>query len=311
MGERGRLVLVILPPKQTTAPFGRILTAMVTPFASDGSLDLPAARALARHLIEHGSEGIVTAGTTGESPTLTDGEKLELLAAVLDEVGDRVSVVANVGSNDTAHSVHLARDSARAGAHALLVVTPYYNKPPIDGIVAHTAAIADAGDGAPIVYYNIPQRCVVNVEPAGIERLRDESGVVAVKQSTTDLGEARAIVELGLALYAGNDDLLAPFLELGGVGGIHVASHLIGREMLQLCELAAAGDLDSMWSLEAQLAPVWEALAVTTNPIALKAALELAGHAVGGVRLPLVPATDAERAILRAMVEQRGLVVAA
>jgi 4-hydroxy-tetrahydrodipicolinate synthase len=302
---------VILPPKQTSAPFGRLVTAMVTPFAADGSLDLAAARSLARYLVEHGSEGIVTAGTTGESPTLSDHEKLDLLSAVLEEVGDRASVVANVGTYDTAHSAHLARDAARAGAHGLLVVTPYYNKPPIDGIVAHTAAIAAAGDGVPVIYYNIPQRCIVNVDPTGIERLRDEAGIVGVKQATTDLAEARAIVAAGLALYAGNDDLLAPFLELGGVGGIHVASHLIGSEMLQLCELAAARDFDAMWALEAQLAPVWEALSIATNPIPLKAALELAGHAVGGVRLPLVAATGEQRSVLRGMLEQRGLLVTA
>ena len=283
---------------------------MATPFAADGSLDLDAARRLAQYLVANGSEGLVTAGTTGESPTTSDAEKLALLTAVLDEVGDRVPVIANVGTYDTAHSVHLARDAAAAGAHAMLVVTPYYNKPQIDGIVAHTAAIAEAA-GRPVVYYNIPQRCVINVAPDGIVRLRDEAGIVAVKQATTDLDEARAIVRAGLALYAGNDDLLAPFLELGGAGGICVASHLIGTDMLHLCELAESGDIDAMHALDAELTGVYDALSITTNPVPLKAALELAGHAVGGVRLPLVAATEEQRGVLRTMLEQRGLLVAA
>ena len=201
--------------------------------------------------------------------------------------------------------------SAAAGAHGMLVVTPYYNKPQIDGIVAHTAAIAEAVSGTPVVYYNIPQRCVVNVSPDGIVRLRDAAGIVAVKQATTDLDEARAIVRAGLALYAGNDDLLGPFLELGGAGGICVASHLIGTDMLNLCELAESGDFDAMHALDAELSSVYDALSITTNPVPLKAALELAGHAVGGVRLPLVAATEDERAVLHAMLEQRGLLVTA
>ena len=284
---------------------------MATPFASDGSLDLDAARRLAQYLVANGSEGLVTAGTTGESPTISDAEKLALLSTVLEEVGDRAHVIANVGTNDTAHSVHLAREAAAAGAHGMLVVTPYYNKPQLDGIVAHTAAIADAAGGAPVVYYNIPQRCVVNVSPEGLVRLRDEAGIVAVKQATTDLDEARAIVRAGLALYAGNDDLLAPFLELGGAGGICVASHLIGTDMLHLCELAESGDIDTMHALDAELSSVYDALSITTNPVPLKAALELAGHPVGGVRLPLVAATEDERAVLHAMLEQRGLLVTA
>ena len=296
-------------PRKSSAPFGRIITAMVTPFAPDGSLNLVAARSLARHLVEHGSEGIVTCGTTGEGPTVTDAEKLALLETVLAEVD--VPVIANVGSYDTAHSAKLAAASKRVGAHGLLVVTPYYNKPPIDGIVAHVAAIGDAAPGVPIVFYNIPQRCVVNVDSAGIGRLRDEAQIVAVKQATTDLEEARAVVELGLALYAGNDDLLVPFLELGGVGCISVGAHLVGAEMLRLCELAEAGEWDQVRSLNAELTPIFEMLGITTNPIPLKAALELTGHGVGGLRLPLVNATFEQQAAIGAVLEQRGLLVSA
>jgi 4-hydroxy-tetrahydrodipicolinate synthase len=273
---------------------------MATPFAADGSLDLDASRTLARHLVEHGSEGLVLAGTTGEGPTLTDAEKLALFAAVLDEVGSDARVIANTGTYDTAHSVHLTRESCRLGVHGFLAVTPYYNKPPAEGLARHFAAIAEAADGLPVIIYNIPQRVILNLEPALLVRLaRESANVVAVKQATTDLEQARAILAAGLVLYAGNDDLLAPFLELGGAGGICVASHLVGSEMLRMCELAESGDFDAVHALDRELSTVYDALAVTTNPIPLKAALELIGLRVGAPRLPLVEATDEQRAVLR------------
>ena len=285
---------------------------MATPFASDGSLDLDASRTLARHLVEHGSEGLVLAGTTGEGPTLTDGEKLALFDAVLDEVGSDARVIANTGTYDTAHSVHLTREARKLGVHGFLAVTPYYNKPPAEGLARHFAAIALAADGLPVIIYNIPQRVILNLEPELLARLARESGnVVAVKQATTDLEQARAILDAGLALYAGNDDLLAPFLELGGVGGICVASHLVGSEMLRMCELAEAGDFDGVRALDRELAPVYDAMNITVNPIPLKAALELIGLRVGAPRLPLVEATDEQRAVLRSALEARGLTAAA
>jgi 4-hydroxy-tetrahydrodipicolinate synthase len=285
---------------------------MATPFGADGSLDLDASRALARHLVEHGSEGIVLAGTTGEGPTLTDDEKLALFEAVLDEVGSDARVVANTGTYDTRHSVHLTRDARRLGVHGFLAVTPYYNKPPAEGLARHFAAIAAAADGLPVIIYNIPQRVILNLEPALIARLaRESANVVAVKQATTDLDQARAILDAGLVLYAGNDDLLAPFLELGGSGGICVASHLIGSDMLRMCELAEAGDFEAVHELDRELSPVYEALSITTNPIPLKAALELIGLRAGAPRLPLVEATDEQCAVLRSALEARGLTAAA
>ncbi len=285
---------------------------MATPFAPDGSLDLDACRALARHLVEHGSEGLVLAGTTGEGPTLNDGEKLALFEAVLDEVGGDARVIANTGTYDTAHSVHLTRDARRLGVHGFLAVTPYYNKPPAEGLARHFAAIAMAADGLPVIIYNIPQRVILNLEPALIARFaRESANVVAVKQATTDLEQARAILEAGLVLYAGNDDLLAPFLELGGSGGICVASHLIGSDMLHMCELAEAGDFDGVRALDRELSPMYEALSVTTNPIPLKAALELIGLRVGVPRLPLVEATEEQCAVLRSALVARGLTAAA
>jgi 4-hydroxy-tetrahydrodipicolinate synthase len=285
---------------------------MATPFAADGSLDLDAARVLARHLVEHGSEGLVLAGTTGEGPTLTDDEKLALFEAVLDEVGADARVIANTGTYDTAHSVHLTEASRRLGVHGFLAVTPYYNKPPAEGLARHFGAIAAAADGLPVIIYNIPQRCIVNLEPALLARLaRESANVVAVKQATTDLDQARAILDAGLVLYAGNDDLLAPFLELGGSGGICVASHLVGSEMLRMCDLAEAGDFEAMHALDRELRTVYDALAVTTNPIPLKAAVELIGLRVGAPRLPLVEATDEQCAVLRSALEARGLTAAA
>jgi 4-hydroxy-tetrahydrodipicolinate synthase len=285
---------------------------MATPFAADGSLDVEATRFLARHLVDHGSEGLVLAGTTGEGPTLTDAEKLELFEVVLDEVGADARVIANTGTYDTAHSVHLTRAARRLGVHGFLAVTPYYNKPPAEGIARHFAAIAAAADGLPVIVYNIPQRVILNLEPVLIARLaRESANVVAVKQATTDLEQARAILDAGLVLYAGNDDLLAPFLEMGGSGGIHVASHLVGSDMLRMCELAEAGDFEGVRVLDRELSPVYEALSVTTNPIPLKAALELVGLRAGAPRLPLVEATEEQCAVLRSALAAKGLTAAA
>ena len=292
------------------APFGRILTAMVTPFAADGSIDLDEAVRLAEHLIEHGSEGLVVHGTTGEASTLTDVEKLALTEAVAGAVGERVPVISGTGSNDTAHSVHLTKQAARfEGVAGFLAVTPYYNKPPIAGIEAHTRAIADAAGDLPIVLYNIPQRVILHLSPADIDRLAQIDTVIAVKQAVTDLDEARQIVEAGrLALYAGNDDLVLPFALLGGVGGVCVASHVAGREMLAMQAAADVGDEEQARAIDADLTPLYEALSVTVNPIPVKTAMELLGFNVGDLRLPLVNATDAERDVVRAGLAARGLI---
>jgi len=291
------------------APIGRILTAMVTPFAADGSIALDEAVRIAEHLIANGSEGIVVHGTTGEASTLTDDEKLALTEAVAGAVGSRVPVIAGTGSNDTAHSVHLTRQAARfAGVAGFLAVTPYYNKPPIAGIEAHTRAIADAAGDLPIILYNIPQRVVVHLSPADIDRLAQIDTVIAVKQAVTDLDEARQIVEGGqLALYAGNDDLVLPFALLGGVGGICVASHIVGKEMLAMQIAADRGDEAEARAIDDNLLPLYEALSVTVNPIPVKTAMDLLGFAVGDLRLPLVAATPQEREIVRAGLVARSL----
>jgi 4-hydroxy-tetrahydrodipicolinate synthase len=290
---------------------GEVLTAVVTPFRDDGSVNLDAFRRLCAHLVENGSDGVVVAGTTGESPTLTDEERLELFAAAVEAVGGRATVVAGTGTYSTAHSVHLTAQAHEVGVDGFLVVTPYYNKPPVRGIVAHFQAIADATD-RPIIAYNIPQRVVLNLEPKTLGKLAEIPNVKAVKQATTDLEQARQIVEkTGLVLYAGNDDLLLPFLELGGSGGIFVFTHLVGMRVKELITRYREGDVESAQTIDSELRPLIDALAVTTNPIPVKAALNMLGHEVGGHRLPLVEATETEKATIREALEQVGLLTPA
>jgi 4-hydroxy-tetrahydrodipicolinate synthase len=289
---------------------GEVLTAIVTPFGRDGSVDLDAFRALARHLVDNGSDGLVVTGTTGESPTLSDEERFDLYAAAVEEVGERATVIAGTGTYDTRHSVHLTRRAHDLGVDGFLVVTPYYSKPPVRGIVEHFRAIAAVTD-KPIVVYNIPARVVLNLEPSTIALLGEIENVTAVKQAHDDLEQARAIVELGLDLYAGDDDLILPFLELGGTGGICVHTHVVGPQVQELVRRFRAGDLAGARALDEQLRPAIELLRVATNPIAIKAALELLGHTVGGHRLPLVAATDEERASVRACLDRLGLLATA
>src|SRR6266566_507272 len=289
---------------------GRVLTAIVTPFREDGSVDLDAFQDLARHLVDHGSDGIVVAGTTGESPTLSDDERRDLVRAAIEAVGDDASVVAGTGTYSTEHSIHLTRQAAELGADAVLVVTPYYNKPPQRGIVAHFEAIARVTD-VPVVVYNIPGRVVLNIEPETMSRLAEIATVRAVKQANDDLGQARHILELGLDLYAGDDNFMLPFLELGGRGGVCVHTHVVGPQVAEQAQAAADGDLDRAREIDRALQPAYDLLKVQTNPIAIKAALRLVGHPVGGHRLPLVDATEDEVAQVRGCLERLGLLVAA
>lgn len=291
---------------------GEVLTAAITPFDRDGAVDFEAFRRLCTHLVENGSDGVVVAGTTGESPTLSDEERLELFAAAVDVVHERGgTVVAGTGTYSTEHSVHLTREANALGVDGFLVVTPYYNKPPVRGIVAHFEAIAVETD-KPIVAYNIPQRVVLNLEPEALAQLAEIPNVQYVKQATTDIDQARRIVEeIGLTLYAGNDDLLLPFLELGGAGGIFVFTHIVGTRVKELIGRFRDGDRDGAAAIEEELRPVVEALAVTTNPIPVKAALNMLGFDVGGLRLPLVDATEEEKAIIRTGLERAGVVAGA
>jgi len=287
--------------------FGPILTAMVTPCDADLRIDEAAAAALMHHLLSHGSDGLVIAGTTGEASTLTDDEKLRLFALAIDEVGDRAPVIANTGSNDTAHSVHLTEQAAELGCDAALAVTPYYNKPPREGIVAYFAAIAAVG--LPVIVYNIPGRSVLNLDPTVLSELAGIPGVVAVKQAHDDLGELRTICAAGeLAVYAGNDDLLLPVTELGGAGVISVASHLVGQEMGEIYTAGTSGDLERARAIDADLQDLYAALFVTANPILVKAALEMLGLIPSDrMRLPMVQASPVQRHILQSVLEQHGI----
>jgi len=285
---------------------GEVLTAILTPFHADGSLNVAKFRELAAHLVDHGSDGIVVAGTTGESPTLTDDEKIELFAAAVDAVGDRASVVAGTGTNDTAHSVHLTKRAHETGVDAFLAVTPYYNRPPQRAIVRHFQEIAGATD-KPIVVYNIPSRVVVNIEPETIAELARIPNVRAVKQAHDDLDEARRIPETGLDLYAGDDNLIFPFLALGGIGGICVHTHIWGPQTKEMVSRWNAGDTEGAKSLNEEMQPAFDLLKITTNPIPIKAAMNLLGHDLGGYRLPLVEPTEDELDAVRSCLDRAGM----
>jgi 4-hydroxy-tetrahydrodipicolinate synthase len=289
---------------------GSVLTAIATPFDENGKIEFDSFQRLAQHLVDHGSDGVVVAGTTGEGPTLSDSERKELIRAALEAVGDRATVVAATGTYSTRHSVCLTKDAHELGADAFLVVTPYYNRPPQRGIVAHFEEIAKATDRT-IIVYNIPSRVVVNIEPDTMTRLAEIENVRAVKQANDDLAQARHIVATGLDLYAGDDNLFLPFLELGGTGGICVHTHIVGPQVAEQVRAVREGELERARELDRELAPVYELLKITTNPIPIKAALNLTGHDVGNCRLPLVPPMDEELARVRDCLARLGLLVAA
>jgi 4-hydroxy-tetrahydrodipicolinate synthase len=280
---------------------GGVITAMVTPFAEDRSVDEAAARSLARHLIENGSHGLVLAGTTGESPTLDDAEKLSLLRAVREEVGPDVLVICGTGSNDTRHSERLSAAAADAGADAVLAVTPYYNKPNFTGIKAHYEAVAKAA-GIPVMLYNIPSRVVVNVSPEQLAELGQIENVVGVKQANDD--ELQPID--GLRVLAGNDGTFLRTLEMGEPGGILVATQLAGLQMREIYDAAQAGDMERAREIDDGLRPLYEVCG-KTNPIPVKAGLELLGVCSARARLPIVEADEEQRAEVRRALEAQGL----
>ena len=277
-----------------------IITAAVTPFDDAGGVDEEAFVALVGHLLDNGSDGVVVAGTTGEGSTLDDEEKLRLFELAVSEFGARARIVAGTGSNDTAHTVHLTERATEIGCDAVLCVTPYYNKPNFRGLVAHYEAIAAATDRT-IVLYNIPSRCVVDISNDELRRLAEIPNVGAVKQARYEDIEP---IE-GLDLLAGNDDVLAEVLDKGGAGGITVASHLVGSEMRRMVD-----EPDARAEINGRLAPLFKAMAVTTNPIPVKTAMRMLGHRVGGFRLPMVEASDEESAVIREALERHGLLSA-
>jgi len=288
---------------------GEVLTAIVTPFRGDGSVELAKFRSLCAFLLENGSDGLVVTGTTGEAPTLSDDERVALWEAAGDVADGSATVVAGSGTYSTAHSIELTERAHEIGVDGMLVVTPYYSKPPQRGIVAHVEAIAAATD-RPIVFYDIPSRVVVDAEPETISRLAEIENVRAVKQAKPSLEAAQHVVDCGLDLYAGDDDLVFPFLRVGGIGGICVHTHVVGPRVKELVASYRSGDVDRAAELDEELRPAIELLRVQTNPIAIKRALQLLGHEVGGLRLPLVEADDHETELVRGCLERLGLVSA-
>jgi 4-hydroxy-tetrahydrodipicolinate synthase len=291
-----------------TRPFGRLLTAMVTPFSVAGELDLDAARELATYLVdEQRNDGLVINGTTGEAPTTTDGEKAELVAAVADAVGDRASIVAGVGTFDTVHSIHLADQATKAGADGLLVVTPYYSRPPQAGILQHFRAVADASS-LPVMVYDIPGRTGVQLTTDTMLQLAGHEQIVAVKDARGDLAaSARVLAETELAYYAGDDAMLLPLLAVGATGVVGTSTHFSGAATAQLIEAWERGDTAEALRLHRQLLPIYTGIFRTQGVILVKAGLALQGRSAGPVRLPMVEATEHELSHLRQDLADAGL----
>jgi 4-hydroxy-tetrahydrodipicolinate synthase len=286
------------------APFGQVLTAVITPFGDDGSIDYGTFWRLTRHLADHGSDGIVVGGTTGESPTLSKVEKVALYKAAVDAVGDRMKVIAGAGTYDTRESVELARRAADSGVHGIMAVTPYYSKPPQEGLFRHFTAIADATE-LPVLLYNIPGRTCRLIEVDTLVRLAAHPSVVAVKDAVDDLDFTRRSLEAlpdGFAVYSGSDSMTREMVRMGGVGVVSVASHLAGDQVRAMVDAALSGNDELADQLDGRLAPLFEALFLEPNPMPLKAGLDLAWDPVGDPRLPLIPASgDTRAAIERAL----------
>lgn len=291
--------------------FGRLLTAMVTPFDSDGAIDTPRAQELARRLLDSGTEALVVAGTTGESPTVPYEEKKLLFAAVVEAVGGEAPVIANVGDNCTEDSVVFAREVESLGVDGLMAVVPYYNKPPQEGLYRHFRAIAEAVS-LPVILYNIPGRCVINMTPETTLRLAaDVENIVAVKEASANMAQIAQITggaPDGFEVLSGNDEDTLPILGLGGTGVISVASHIAGKRMREMIGSYVAGDHTRALKLHLEMLPLVRELFVTSNPIMVKAALEMAGFPVGETRLPLIPASEEQRTSLAAVMRHLALI---
>ena len=292
------------------AGFGQVITAMVTPMDRALAVDYDRAAALAKRLVDAGSDGLVVSGTTGEAPTLTDDEKIRLFRAVREAVGPRAKTIAGTGTYDTAHSIHLTREAERAGCDGVLLVNPYYNKPSQEGLYRHFKTVAES-TSLPVMLYNIQGRTSVNCEPATIARLAEVPNIVAVKEASGSLDQMSQIRKLTrpeFLLYSGDDSLTLPLLAVGGTGVVSVASHLAGREIKAMIQAFQAGDIRQAQALHFRLWPLFKVLFITTNPVPVKAALALSGFDVGGLRLPLVDATAKEREAIGAVLKELALI---
>lgn len=292
-------------------PYGRVIPAMVTPFNQDGSVDYGRARELARYLVEDmGCDGILVGGTTAESPVLDDEEKVALYRTVVEAVGDRVFVWAGTGTNSTRDSIEMTRRAEAEGVDGVMLVTPYYNKPPQEGLYQHFKAVAEA-TRLPVMLYNVPGRTAANINPETVARLSKIENIVAIKEASGSLDQVSQVVASvpkDFAVYSGDDSLTLPILAVGGRGVVSVAAHVVGRRMREMIDAFHGGDVGRAQLIHLELLPLFKALFVTTNPIPVKAALRLSGFDVGHYRLPLVPPTEAELGILRRAMEPLGLV---
>jgi len=289
--------------------FGRILTAMVTPFNADLSVNYQAAANLAKHLVENGSDGLVVSGSTGEAATMTKEEKLKLFSAVLDAVGDKTTVIAGTGSNDTRATIALTQEAEKLGVHGSLLVGPYYNKPPQEGYFQHFKAIAD-NTGLPLIIYNVPGRTASNILPQTLARLAQIKNIVGVKESSGNLDQVSEIVRTvpkDFMVYSGDDSLTLPILSVGGIGIGSVAGHIGGRRMQEMIAAYFAGDIAKARDIHLELLPFFKAIFVTTNPIPIKTACNLAGLNAGPLRPPLIAATEAETELLRKVMKDLGV----
>lgn len=289
--------------------FGRVLTAMVTPFNEEDGVDYETAGKLARRLVENGSDGVVVAGTTGESPTLSDEEKLKLFATVVEAIGGRAVVIAGTGSNNTQKSVELTREAEKTGVDGIMAVAPYYNKPPQEGLYRHFRAIAGA-TSLPVMVYNVPGRTAVNITPATMARLAEIENIVALKEAAGDLNQAAEMVRVlpkNFLVYSGDDSMTLPMLSVGAVGVVSVAAHIVGRRIAAMINDYCQGAVEKATRAHCELLPLFRALFLTTNPIMVKAALNLLGVNVGPARLPLVDATTAELDALKEVLRGVGL----
>lgn len=277
--------------------FGNILTAMVTPFKESGEIDFDATRQLVNHLIDHGTDGLVVAGTTGESPTLSDDEKLQLIKFVIETVNKRIPVIAGTGSNNTSASIELTKEAEKAGADGIMLVAPYYNKPSQEGLYQHFKAVAESTK-LPVMLYNIPGRSVVNIEPATVIRLSEIPNITSVKEASGDLDAAAEMISNtsdDFTVYSGDDSMTLPMLSIGGDGVVSVASHVIGSEMQDMVQKFKSGDVTGAAELHRHLLPIMKELFAAPSPSPVKEALNHIGVPVGGVRLPLVPLNEQER----------------
>lgn len=303
-------IIIIGKVKAVTVDFGRVLTAMVTPFDRDLKVNFAQAKKLARYLVSNGSDGLVVCGTTGESPTLSKEEKIEMFKAVVEEVGGQAVVIAGTGSYDTAKSIELTRAAEKAGVDGVMLVAPYYNKPSQEGLYQHFKAIAESTK-LPVMLYNIPGRTAINVLPATVVRLaNDVPNIVAIKEASGAMdavSEIRGLLPDSFAIYSGDDSLTLPILSLGGKGIVSVAAHIVGTNIQEMIDAYVKGNVSKATRMHTELFPIFKGMFITTNPVPVKTALNLKGMNVGGVRLPLIDINNEDKEKLRSLLADNGL----